>query len=358
MSKRRVFDIEFPDEPVAPSSGDVPAGTDEPRRGPMATAIAENAGALKERSQAEAAIRAENDRLAHEHVRLKKLGLITDLVPVDSISMTRLVRDRTPERDAEIDELKKSILAVGLSNPIRVEQHEDGYELIQGFRRLTAFRELYAETQDARFASIPAGLVPRGETIDGLYRRMIDENLVRRDISFAEMGLLVLRYMQDHPEAGDDPLAVSDKLFASASRQKRGHIRTFVRLMTHIGHALRFPEAMPRALGTEILRRIDESEGQGAALVAKLEGQGASCIAEDELAVLRAFSEQRLPKQGAGKPSRSQARTSLKLVRPEGTARCTASDGKLELRLDRDFSAIDRARLEQAISAFFTTLDD
>mgnify|MGYP000107713768 CR=1 FL=1 len=69
--KRRIFDIDLPDEdvpaPVVASSG--------LRRGPMATAIGENADSLRQREQTEAAIRAENDNLAHEFVRLKRLGL-------------------------------------------------------------------------------------------------------------------------------------------------------------------------------------------------------------------------------------------------------------------------------------------
>ena len=94
MSKRRVFDIDFPsDDPQPVENIDVPAGTGAQRRGPMASAIVENADALAERSAAEAAIRAENDRLAHEHVRLKKQGLITDLVPIDDIRMDKLTRD-------------------------------------------------------------------------------------------------------------------------------------------------------------------------------------------------------------------------------------------------------------------------
>ena len=81
--KRRMFDVDLPDdletfpagkvEPPAPATGN--------RRGPMATAISETAESLNERQEIEAKIRAENDALAHEHVRLKKLGLIVDLSP-------------------------------------------------------------------------------------------------------------------------------------------------------------------------------------------------------------------------------------------------------------------------------------
>jgi hypothetical protein len=54
-----------------------------------------------------------------------------------------LTRDRKAVRDSEIDELKASISDIGLSNPIQVLEAGDGYELVQGYRRMTAFRELY-----------------------------------------------------------------------------------------------------------------------------------------------------------------------------------------------------------------------
>ena len=47
MTKRRMFDIGFPDDDLEA----VPAGTEAaPRRGPMAAAITENAEALRERA--------------------------------------------------------------------------------------------------------------------------------------------------------------------------------------------------------------------------------------------------------------------------------------------------------------------
>jgi len=354
MSKRRVFDIDFPDDTPA----DAPAPSVEHRRGPMAAAIVENADALAERSAAEAAIRAENDRLAHEHVRLKKLGLITDLVPVHEIRVAKLTRDRRPDRDPELDELKASIRAIGLSNPIRVEHDGAGYELVQGFRRLMAYRELHEETGEERFAAIPAGLLPKGESLDSLYRRMVDENLVRRDITFAEMGMLVLNYMEDHPNETDDLHAVTERLYSSANRQKRSHIRTFVRLMQEIGGAVRHLEAIPRALGTELVRIFDEEPHAAGDLAADLNLLPENASAEDELALMRAAAQGRPAPRPQPKPrSQAVAKTTLKLARPEGTAKCTAADGRVELRLPRDFSAVDRARLEQAVEAFFEALD-
>ena len=166
MSKRRrVFDIDMPEEETFPA-GKVEAAPETKslplRRGPMATAIGENSQALRERKQLEQAIRAENDALAEEHVRLKKQGLIVDMIPLDAIDAAKLSRDRATAPDMELEELKDSIRAIGLSNPIRVEPRPDGrYELVQGMRRLSAFRELRAERGEA-FAKIPAGLVAQG----------------------------------------------------------------------------------------------------------------------------------------------------------------------------------------------------
>jgi ParB family transcriptional regulator, chromosome partitioning protein len=187
---------------------------------------------------------------------------------------------------------------------------------------------------------------------------MVDENLVRRDISFAEMGMLVLNYMEDHPNEADDAHGVTERLYSSANRQKRSHIRTFVRLMQDIGHALRHPEAVPRALGSDLVRRFEEDDGLAVVVAAQLHFLPESASPDEELAVLRAALDNR-PPPPVRTPSRTKAvgKTTLKLARPEGVAKCTALDGKVELRFARDFSSIDRARLEVAIEAFLDALD-
>lgn len=355
MSKRRVFDIDFEDT-------DVPAGTDpapEVRRGPMAAAISENADALSERQQAEAAIRAENDRLAHEYVALKKNGQIVGQVALDAIRMDKLVRDRAADRDPELEELKASIRAVGLSNPIHVEEVEDGYELIQGFRRLSAYRELLAETGDAKYAAIPASLQARGAQLEELYRRMVDENLVRRDISFAEMAQLAMSYADRIGTTighGGDPV---DVLYASAGRQKRSYIRHFSYLLKALGPALKYPEAIPRSTGLALVKLMDTQPRFAGQLRALLEGHP-DRDASTELQLLRRAVSNGVPKPKPAKPAptKTSARTTIKLNRPEGTARCTASSGKFEVLLDRDFGAVDPRKLEAAARAFLDALKD
>lgn len=363
MSKRRVFDINFPSDPPAPKPAAKPVepAAVESRRGPMATAISENAEALKARAEAEQNIRAENDRLAHEFVRLKKLGLVVDRIPLDQISTSKLVRDRATSRDPDLEELKASIRSIGLSNPIRVEQDEDGgYQLIQGFRRLSAYRALHDETGDAAYASIPAGLVAKGESLQGLYRRMVDENLVRRDISFAEMAQLALAYARD-PETGCEGVeqAVAH-LYASAGRQKRSYIRHFADLLDMIGEGLRFSEAIPRALGLDLKKKLADVENGAKVLLETLKIR-APQNGEAELAILREFLTSEQGQASASEatkvPKAGQAKTTLRCTVPAGTVRCQARDGRIELAMDKDFSEIDRHRLETAIAAFFEALD-
>ena len=358
--KRNVFDIDFdPQAQGAPETKSFyaqghPLQNSEPaptRRGPMASAIVETAEATTERAGVEAAIRAENDALAHEHVRLKKLGLITDLIPTAQVTATKLTRDRSTNVDPELAEVKASIQAVGLSNPIRVEQGETGFELVQGYRRLCAFRELEAETGDKRYARIPAAMVPRGEPLVDLYRKMVDENMVRKDLSFGEMAQLALSYAQD---AEIDPGEAVSKLYASALKQKRSYIRQFTRLLADLDGAVRFPEAIPRSLGLELCK-LFEAEPERAGVVVEALQAKPDRDAARELAILRKAATTKTPRDAP--TARTVSKTSLRLARPEGEAKVTATDGRVELRLERDFSAVSKARLQSGIEAFLAALD-
>ncbi|MCK8465128.1 ParB N-terminal domain-containing protein [Aliiroseovarius sp. S1339] len=355
MSKRRVFDIDFPE--ADPPAAD-PAPVTESRRGPMASAISENSAALEERQAVEAQIRAENDRLAHEHVRLKKAGLITDMIPLNAIRADKLTRDRKPGRDTELDELKASIRDVGLSNPIRVEQVGEGvFELVQGFRRLTAFQELYDETGDEAYARIPAGLMAHGEELEMLYRRMVDENLVRRDISFAEMADLARGYVADPETAAQDADQALTALFGSVSRQKRSYIKHFMTLLDAIGSHLKFPEAIPRALGLQLEKRLASEPGARA----KVKSALAAALVSTPDAELEVLREQAaplsIPKKAQPSKPTGAAKTTFRQDVKGGTVRCAASEGRIEMRIARDFSNVDRHRLEDAVKAFFRELD-
>ena len=264
--------------------------------------------------------------------------------------------------DPDVDDLKASFLAVGLSNPIRVEKTgPDTYELVEGWRRLTAYRALLDETGDDRWSLIPASLVPPGETLEGLYRRMVDENLVRKDISWAEMARLARAYADDMVVGCDDVDQAVNVLFASTSAQKRSYIRRFALLLGRLEKYLEYPEGIPRALGLSLTHRLDLDPGMIVGLVAELKA-APDRSPEQELEILRAFDHGTVDViSPRGNPSRGRptrrGKTVLRLPVAAGEVKCTAVAGKIELRLDRDFSTVDRARLEAAVEAFFAALD-
>ncbi len=356
--KRRMFDIDVPAmEDI--SVGKLPNRDPEKRRGPMAAAISENASALRDQQSTEDAIRIENDRLAHELVRLRSEGYITEQIPLADVVTERLTRDRKPGPDPELDELKASILDVGLSNPIRVERRTDGrYDLIQGMRRLSAFRALHEEVGGDRFATIPAG-VSDAAKLDDSYRRMVDENLIRKEISFAEMATLARAYTEDPANDCPDVDKAVSTLFKSASYTKRSYIRAFASLLATLEDALMHSNDIPRNVGVELKRKFDSDPGLikqvSAALLSEPNRDSAR-----EITILRSFLTQEYASavkqkvDTVGKPRR--AKTTFQVRGRAGIAKCSASSGRIELRYDLDFTRVDRAKLERAVAALIEDL--
>lgn len=356
--KKRMFDIDMPDEAVQAPAPEPEAH----RRGPMASAIAENAEALQARKSAAEAIREENDALAHEFVALKRSGHVVQSIPLDEVHTYMLVRDRMPGEDEELAELITSIRDIGLSNPIRVLPRPDGtgYELVQGYRRLSAYRRLLEETEDEAWISIPALVMPGEADIAGLYRRMVDENVIRKDLSFAEMAHAAQSYAADPGTEANDLSEAVAALFQSAPYSKRSYIRSFAALLEQIGPALHFPTEIPRALGVALAREFrDRPEVVGQ--VKDALSKSADRSIEDELGVLRRFAgveivgggtEPERPKSRSGKAGQgARTKTTFHIQSSAGQVKCTAAQGRLEIKVDRDFSAIERARLELAIAS-------
>jgi ParB family chromosome partitioning protein len=359
-----MFDIDLPDDPVA----DTPE-TEVKRRGPMASAIAENAEALQTRASAAQAIRDENDALAHEYVALQRAGQVVAQVPLEDVHTYMLARDRMPGDDYELGELVTSIRDLGLSNPIRVLPRPDasgGFELVQGFRRLSAYRQLLAETGEAQWATIPALVMEGAPDIGGLYRRMVDENVIRKDLSFAEMAQAAQNYAADPATDAVDLGDAVAALFSSAPYSKRSYIRSFAQLLDALSPALDFPAEIPRALGVALARRIKEEPQIAVRIRAELSDWNNRSIL-DELGVLRRYAEtteigEALGDDGAkpkGRPKGAGAKpkTTFHLTSRAGQVKCTAAAGRLEIKVDKDFSGMDRARLERAIAALIDQID-
>lgn len=367
--KRRMFDIEMPEETESQAASvapETPAPTTR-RRGPMASAISENAEAVRARKAAAEAIREENDALAHEYVALKAAGHVVEAVPLEDVHTGMLVRDRMPGEDVELEELVTSIRELGLSNPIRVMPRPDGsgYELVQGFRRLAAYKQLQEDTGEETWDRIPA-LVLEGEAdIAGLYRRMVDENVIRKDLSFAEMAHAAKNYAADPATEATNLSEAVAALFQSAPYSKRSYIRSFAFLLDRIGDVLAYPTEIPRALGVALARQVKDRPEVIPQIKAKLQGWDNRKIA-DELDVLRQFAD---TEKGSGESAlvapaskrspqgqRGKTKTTFHITSRAGHVKCTAGQGRLEIKVDRDFSSIDRNRLEQAIASLIDGL--
>ncbi|MGH1331776.1 MAG: ParB/RepB/Spo0J family partition protein [Paracoccaceae bacterium] len=358
--KKRMFDVEMPDEAVETPTAQGDGGAGSGRRGPMASAIVENAEALKARKSAAESIRDENDALAHEFVALREAGHVVQAVPLEDVHSFMLVRDRLPGEDEELDGLVTSIKELGLSNPIRVLPRPDGtgFELVQGYRRLSAYKRLLEETGEGAWASIPA-LVMAGEAdISGLYRRMVDENVIRKDLSFAEMAFAAQNYAADPATGASNLSDAVAALFQSAPYSKRSYIRSFALLLERLGDALDYPTQIPRALGVSLARVLKEQPEAAKRIKAELADWDNRSIM-DELEVLRRFAglsdqdgtaapaETRAKRAGGA----SKTKTTFHIRSSVGQVKCTASVGRLEIKVDRDFSSIDRAKLERAIAS-------
>lgn len=358
--KRRVFDIDLPEGDLTP-----PEPSEGPqRRGPMASAITENAQALQARKSATEAIRAENDALAHEYVALRDAGGVVEEIPLDDVHTHMLVRDRFPGDDLELEGLVTSIRELGLSKPIRVLRRPDGtgFELVQGYRRLSAYRALLDQTGDAQWGRVPALVLQGGVDIGGLYRRMVDESVIRKDLSFAEMARAAQTYAMDPATDANDLTDAVAALFQSAPYSKRSYIRSFAFLLDQIGDTLAYPTEIPRALGVAVAREFKENPAIKARIRDDLADWDMRSVL-DELDVLRRHIGQEptgvdhdpgelvpvaRPNKGAVDPSKTK--TTFDIRTSAGRVKCTAAAGRLEIKVDRDFSTIDRARLERAIA--------
>lgn len=364
--KRRVFDITLPEDDLTPLELETKSAT-APRRGPMASAISENAEALQARKSAAEAIREENDALAHEYVARREAGGVVEDIPIDQVHTYMLTRDRMPGEDLELESLVTSIQELGLSNPIRVMPRPDGsgVELVQGYRRLTAYQTLFETTGDDEWARIPALVLPGAPDISSLYRRMVDENVIRKDLSFAEMARAAQNYAADPATEAENLNDAVAALFQSAAYSKRSYIRSFAYLLDQIGPYLAFPTEIPRALGVAVARALKERPEIKARIRDDLHDWNMRGVL-DELGVLRrhigeapvepdgdpdALTEQaHQPKAKRGVADPSKTKTTFDIRTSAGRVKCTAAVGRLEIKVDRDFSTIDRARLERAIA--------
>ncbi|SFJ83032.1 ParB/RepB/Spo0J family partition protein [Jannaschia pohangensis] len=319
------------------------------RPGPMGAAVRETAESLSESTDAKIEQRRRNAEDAKAFRAAEAEGRILVTIPLDAIRTDALPRDRL-ELEAvaasdEMEELKTSIRARGQREPIEVWRDDDCYQLKKGWRRLTALRQLLTETGDTQFATVTARIEGGEDDRLARYVDMVEENVVREDLTFAEMAQVALAAAEDGEVDEIDPDAMVGRLYGSLHKTKRSYIRAFVYLLSVLGDDLRWPKAVGRNLGVEVSRTI-RSQAEVAALRDALAG----CRdAEAQNRALMGFVQ--TAKKGAGDTAKERA-PRPKLEFHIGATKITARNGECRIVSETDFAEVPRERLEQAIKAF------
>lgn len=339
MTRKNKFGI----EPLNTTSGASRARS----VGPMGAAVREAAEDLSASTEAKIEQRRRNAEDAKAYRTAEAEGRVLVRVPLGDISTSALPRDRI-DLDAvaqadEMDELKASIQARGQKEPVEVFRDAEGVlQLKKGWRRLTALRQLYDETGDAAFGVVVARV--DGGDADKIerYIDMVEENVVREDLTFAEMAQVVIEAAADPAVEETETDVLVNRLYGALHKMKRSYIRSFVTLLTELGEALKWPKAVPRNLGAEVVRRL-QRDGDRAQLARALHAAGSP---EAQRAVLERFAS------GAGEAAAKPAARREKYECRVEDMKITARDGECRIRAEVDFTGVPRDRLEEAVRAF------
>lgn len=345
-------------DPIDPKSD---AGRRDRSVGPMGAAVREAAASLAETTEAKIEQRRRNAedakawRAAEAQGRVLVNLLLSD-VATDDLPRDRLDLDAVAKSD-EMEELKASIRARGQREPIEVYRDASGqYQLKKGWRRLTALKQLLAETGDDTFLRVVARVEPAaGDAVPDRVARyidMVEENVVREDLTFAEMAQVAIQAARDPDVDGDDPDALVGRLYASLHKMKRSYIRSFVFLLTELDGALRWPKSLSRNLGVDLARTIKTQPDRTAMLRRAL---SACATPEDEAETLSTFLRSSQKIASEAKPARERRE---KFEFHVGTTKVTARSGECRIVSKRDFTDVPRDRLERAIRAFEDALED
>ena len=317
--------------------------------GPMGAAVRETADSLAGATEAKLEQRRQNAEDAKAYRAAREAGRVLQQIPLDRIRVDALPRDRMDLEAAassdEMEELKASIRARGQREPIEVWLDGDAVQLKKGWRRFTALSQLLAETGEERFATVTARVSGAEERLER-YIDMVEENVVREDLTFAEMAQVAMR-AGDDPQVEGDADAVVGRLYASLHKMKRSYIRAFVLLLQELGDALPFPKSVARDLGVEVARALKAGQGDVPRLREIL---GRAESEEAQARALRAFITD-APRPAARRPEKR-----LKFEFHVGATKVTARDRECRIVSRTDFTEVPKERLEEAIRAFEATL--
>lgn len=194
------------------------------------------------------------------------MGDQVELIPLENIDDDAIPRDRTGLEAEALRELRDSILASGVRQPVEVfrlngPEGAPRYGVVSGFRRVTACRELAGMGVD-RFGSIPAFVRPARAIAETL-AAMVEENAVRADPSPYEQGRIAW-VAREHGVFGTIEEAV-DRLYPAANGMKRSRLRALARMAEALDGALAAPEALSLRQALRVAGAVRDGFGEAMA---------------------------------------------------------------------------------------------
>lgn len=323
--------------------------------GPMGAAVRDVAENLQEATEAKIEQRRQNASDAKTFREAEAQGRVLYQIALAEIFTDDLPRDRLALEEVaqsdEMEELKASIRARGQREPVEVYVGPSGrYQLKKGWRRFTALSQLFTETKDDRFGTITARIEAGGEDRMSRYVDMVEENVVREDLTFAEMAQVAITAAQDESVDEIDPGELVSRLYSALHKTKRSYIKSFVFLLSALGDSVQFPKAIPRNLGVDVARALRAPE-QAQELRAKLD---ACSTAEEQNEALKSFIDV-AQKQGRAPAAKSEPKQKFEFF--VGKTKVTARQGECRLVSEYDFATMPKKQLEDAVRAFEEVLN-
>ncbi len=316
--------------------------------GPMGAAVRDAAENLAESTDAKIEQRRQNAEDAKVYRAAAADGRVLEEISLSDVNTDDLPRDRialeSVARSDEMEELKASIKQRGQKEPIELYRGADGrLQLKKGWRRFTALSQLLAETGDEAFAVVIARISSADDTRLLRYVDMVEENVVREDLTFAEMAQVAITAAADEGVEEGSAENLVGTLYSALHKMKKSYIRSFVQLLTALEDDLKWPKAVARNLGVDVARALKAGQGSVEDLRLKLRS---AATEEAQNEVLKSFvtpqptfvSSDKAPKQ--------------KFEFHVGDTKITARDGECRIVSKRDYASVPKPQLEAAIRAF------
>lgn len=323
--------------------------------GPMGAAVRDAAESLTESTEAKVEQRRQNAEDAKAFRAAADEGRVLERVALSEVHTDDLPRDRL-ELDAvaqsdEMEELKASIMARGQKEPVELYRGEDGrLQLKKGWRRFTALSQLFAETGDEAYAGIIARIAKADDNRLTRYIDMVEENVVREDLTFAEMAQVALTAAADPQVEEPSADVLVGRLYSALHKMKKSYIRSFVTLLEALEGDLQWPKAVPRNLGVDAARALKAGQGDVADLRARL---SVAATPDAQNAVLADFTGGAAPAVKSAPKAAKQ-----KFEFHVGQTKVTARQGECRIVSKQDYASIPKAQLQRAIKAFEDALKE